>query len=244
MNYKMTLEYDGTAYNGWQRQKSMERTIQGKLEQTLTKMTGEAVEVIGSGRTDAGVHALGQTANFHLKEYRKPEELMEELNRYLPQDIRILRLQTASERFHSRLNAIRKTYVYRIDRNPKPSVFYRKYRTHYAEELNVVNMCAAADLLLGTHDFKGFCSNKRMSKSSVRCIEEIRIEETEGELQMIFTGNGFLHNMVRILVGTLLEVGTGSRTLESVQEALDTQDRSKAGFTAPAQGLFLVEVEY
>ena len=244
MNYKMILEYDGTSYKGWQKQGNTERTIQGKLEELLKKLTGEDTEVAGSGRTDAGVHALGQVANFRLKEYREPEELLEEMNRYLPQDIRVLELKTASERFHSRLNALRKTYVYRIDRGDKPSVFYRKYRLAYGGPLDVERMKEAAACLLGTHDFKSFCANKRMKKSTVRCIHEIRIEEQQEVLSIYITGNGFLHHMVRIIVGTLLEVGSGEKPAACVQEALDQCDRAAAGQTAPPHGLFLLKVEY
>ena len=244
MNYKMILEYDGTSYNGWQKQGNTDRTIQGKLEELLKKMTGEDTEVAGSGRTDAGVHALGQVANFRLKEYREPGELLEEMNRYLPQDIRVLELKTASERFHSRWNALRKTYVYRIDRGAKPSVFYRKYRLAYSGPLHVERMREAADCLLGTHDFKSFCANKRMKKSTVRCIHDIRIEEQEEVMSVYITGNGFLHHMVRIIVGTLLEVGNAQRSAASVRDVLEKCDRAAAGQTAPPHGLFLLEVEY
>ena len=243
-NYKMTLRYDGSRYDGWQKQANTERTIQGKLEEILGKMTGGAVEVHGSGRTDAGVHALCQVANFHADLRMTPEAVREYLNQYLPEDIAVLAVTTVPDRFHSRLNAVEKTYLYRIETAPRKDVFERKYVFGLGETPDVGRMRRAAAFLLGEHDFKSFCSNKRMKKSTVRRITAITIETEGTKILIRYRGNGFLYNMVRILTGTLIEVGLGKRDPEEVREILLKKDRQAAGFTAPAEGLFLENVSY
>ena len=245
MNYKMIIQYDGTRYDGWQKQGNTDNTIQGKLEAILSKMAGMPIEVQGAGRTDAGVHALGQTANFHLpKGCVLTEDIRDYLNEYLPEEIGILELEEVEERFHSRLNAREKVYRYRISTSSLKNVFERKYIYLLGEHLNVRAMEEAADELIGTHDFKSFCSNKRMKKSSIRKLNKIEITELEGELQITYTGEGFLYNMVRIMTGTLIEVGQGKRLPKEMQEILEGKDRALAGITAPARGLCLVEVLY
>ena len=247
MNYRIDLAYDGARYDGWQKQGNTDRTIQGKLERILEKMTGYAVEVCGSGRTDAGVHAENQVANFHLPRETafSPEEVMDYLNRYLPEDIAVLSCQQAPERFHSRLSALKKTYRYQIEMGRKKDVFQRGYYYGLGEDLDIEAMERAASRLVGTHDFRSFCGNRKMKKSTIRTIESIVFEEPkEGKLHILFTGNGFLQQMVRILTGTLIEVGLGKRLPEEMEAILEAQDRSASGFTAPAQGLFLVQVEY
>lgn len=243
MNYRLLIQYDGTRYAGWQRQTMTRETIQGKIEDVLERMTGERVEIIGAGRTDAGVHARGQVANVHLMERKGTKEIRDYLNRYLPEDICVMEVSEVSERFHSRLNAGTKTYRYRISTNTVKNVFERKYIYDLNEPLDVKRMKKAALYLLGTHDFQGFCARK-MKKSSVRRIDAIEFQELDGELQISYQGNGFLYNMVRILTGTLIEVGKGERSPESVAEILRTGERAKAGFTAPAKGLCLIRVEY
>ena len=253
-NFKMTLQYEGTRYQGWQRQDSTDNTIQGKLEALLSKMTGQKVEVQGSGRTDAGVHALGQVANFHADTEMTPEEMLEYINRYLPEDISVISLEQASERFHSRLNARGKTYCYRVICSGLPHVFDRGFAHMITEDVDIDAMCRAAGYLLGTHDFKSFTSNKRGKKSTVRTIEEIRIERTgsfsmkrqgiEDEVRFTYSGNGFLYHMVRILTGTLLEVGTHKRKPEEILEILASGSREMAGELVPAKGLTLMEVRY
>lgn len=243
MNYKMLIQYDGTKYAGWQRQKVTGNTIQGKLEDVLTRMAGEKAEICGAGRTDAGVHARGQVANVHLSEPVDVEEMRDYLNRYLPEDICVTEVRVVSERFHSRLNAGTKTYLYRISTNGIRNVFERKYIYDLDQSLDVARMKEAAAYLTGEHDFQGFCSRK-MKKSTVRRIDSIEFREIPGELQIIFKGNGFLHHMVRILTGTLIEVGRNERKPESVREILRTRDRARAGYTAPAKGLCLMRVEY
>ena len=242
----MTLEYDGSRYDGWQKQGNTDNTIQGKLEAVLFKWTGQEVEVHGSGRTDAGVHARGQTANFHIEEQFCPSAAaaMEYMNRYLPEDIAVLSCEVAPERFHSRLSAVRKTYCYQLEMGPKKDVFQRNYYYGLGERLDVSAMKAAAGLLTGTHDFKSFCGNKKMKKSTVRTIEKIEFEQSGSRLHIYFTGNGFLQQMVRILTGTLIEVGQGKCAPDKITRILDAQDRQAAGPTAPAQGLFLVNVGY
>ena len=243
-NYRMVIQYDGTRYRGWQILGDSDVTIQGKLAAVISQMTGEEVSVIGSGRTDAGVHAIGQVANFHLQGNFDERELLAGLNRYLPEDIAVSSMELVDDRFHSRYQAVRKTYRYRIHTGEIPEVFERKYVYDYRMPLDAGRMRKAAGLLCGTHDFKSFCGNRRMKKSTVRTIYEIRIEELPGELQLFFTGDGFLQNMVRILTGTLIEIGDGRRKPRDIEKILDAKDREAAGYTAPACGLALLHVEY
>lgn len=243
-NYKMIVAYDGTRYRGWQIQKNTDATIQGKLSMVLGNLAGHPVEVIGSGRTDAGVHALGQTANFHLEEHFTREEIWEYLNHYLPEDIVITKIDEVDNRFHSRYNAVSKTYSYRIRTSPIPDVFSRRFCYQYGKPLEEERMKEAAGYLLGTHDFASFCGNKHMKKSTVRTIYKIEFLKKEGELTISYTGNGFLQGMVRILTGTLIEVGRGDRTPESMKTLLEAKCRELAGYTAPPQGLRLEQVEY
>lgn len=243
-NYKMVLQYEGTRYQGWQRQESTGNTIQGKLEALLTKMCGEKVEIQGSGRTDAGVHAKGQIANMHMNTDKTPAEIMEYMNRYLPEDIGVISVEEVGERFHSRLNAKGKTYCYRIINSTVPHVFERRYAYVYPAHLNVEAMREAASYLIGTHDFASFTSAKKSKKSTVRTIEEIRIEVKEDIISIFYSGNGFLFHMVRILTGTLLEVGSGERKPDEIKEILAKRKRDSAGFLVPATGLTLLEVRY
>lgn len=254
MNVKIILQYDGSRFDGWQKQGNTENTIQGRLEAVLEKMCGYPVEVHGSGRTDRGVHALGQTANFHLPdgENWKVEQVRSYLNRYLPDDIRVLEAEQAPERFHSRLNAKSKTYRYLLETGEKRDVFSRRYVCALGkcfspapgQRPDLARMREAAGFLEGTHDFKGFSSLKKFKKSTVRTIESITFEENGTVLAIEYTGDGFLYNMIRILTGTLLEVGLGLRTPESVREILETGNREKAGKTMPPEGLALVRVRY
>ena len=245
-NIRLIIEYDGSRYQGWQRLggDSNVNTIQGKLESVLSKMTGETVNINGSGRTDAGVHAYGQVANFHTNCTMSVDEINAYLTKYLPSDIGIIKVDEVSERFHSRLNAKEKTYLYRIALPGVSNVFARKYLWYFPEELDIEKMKEAASLLIGTHDFKGFSSIRKTKKSTVRTIYDIEIKKTKKEIRITYTGNGFLHNMVRILTGTLAEVGCGKINPCDVTKALESAKRSDAGLTAPPQGLFLVSVEY
>lgn len=243
-NIRMLLQYEGTRYQGWQRQTSSENTIQGKLEKLLSRMCGEAIEISGSGRTDAGVHAHGQVANFHTSSEMSVEEMLAYCNRYLPEDIAVIEMSEAAPRFHSRLNACGKRYCYRIINSRIPDVFWRRYAQEVEEELDLEAMRLAAQRLLGEHDFKAFTSAKKGKKSTVRRIDEITIEKEGALLTLSFKGNGFLHHMIRILVGTLLEAGMGRRTPESITEVLEARNRELAGPLVPAKGLTLMEVYY
>ena len=242
-NFKMTVAYDGSRYSGWQRQGNTASTIQFKLEQALSRLTGENVEISGSGRTDAGVHAAGQVASFHLSTRQDCGELMNQLNEALPEDISVLDLRSAAPRFHARFSAKEKVYRYTIQNSPKKDVFGRKYSYRLPEKLDLAAMEQTAKRLLGTHDFRGFATG-RTKKSTVRHLSSVEIRREGERVYLTFTGNGFLYNMVRILTGTLIEAGLGQRTPESVLPVLENGDRTGAGFTAPAQGLCLMEVRY
>ena len=243
VNYRLLIEYDGTRYYGWQRQPN-QVTVQGKLEGVLSLMCGREVEVIGAGRTDAGVHARGMTANVNLETELGAEEIRDYLNRYLPDDIAVLEVKEASPRFHARYNATGKTYCYTCFDGAVKPVFDRKYYTRLEEVPDVEKMREAAAVLKGEHDFRNFCVNPRMKKSTVRLVDEIKIERDGGYLRFTFHGTGFLQNMVRIMVGTLLEVGCGRMTVEEVRRVLESKERCKAGPTAPARGLCLMRVDY
>lgn len=245
-NIKMIIEYDGGKYDGWQRlgKKTNAVTIQGKLEDVLSRMADEPIEVIGSGRTDAGVHARGQVANFHTNSTMACWQIKQYLSRYLPRDIGVLRVDEVPERFHSRLNAVSKRYIYRVATGDVPCVFDRHYTWYCFDRIDTDLMREAAEIMIGTHDFKGFSSVKKTNKSTVRKVTKIDIVEKEREIDIVFEGNGFLYNMVRIMAGTLVEVGTGDREVESVKDVFRTLDRTKAGMTLPAQGLVLDEVMY
>lgn len=242
-NYKFIIAYDGTRYYGWQRQPD-QNTIQGKIEGVLSIMCGKDIEVIGAGRTDGGVHAKGMVANANLETDLSPEEIRDYLNRYLPDDISVLEVKEAGPRFHARYNAIGKTYQYTCYDGVVKSVFDRKYCARLEEKPDVERMKEAAQVLLGEHDFRNFCVNPRMKKSTVRKVDMIEIVRDGDYVRFTVHGTGFLQNMVRIMVGTLLEVGCGRMTVEQVQAVLDNPERQKAGPTAPAQGLCMMSVDY
>lgn len=255
-NIKLLLSYDGTQYLGWQRlggeQKS--RSIQGLLELRLSDLLEEEIKIVGSGRTDAGVHAFSQVANFYTDTLHEVKDIQTELNKELPEDIRVHAVSEVEKEFHSRLSAKKKIYRYYIDNEQRENVFARRYSYHVEERLDVLKMRAAAELLVGTHDFSSFTTitndMQGEEKDTTRTLYYINIEEstqfigTTDSLVIEFCGSGFLYNMVRILVGTLLEVGLGKRKLSDIERALQKRDRQLAGFTAPANGLFLTEVEY
>ncbi len=246
-NYRFFVCYDGTRYDGWQRQKNTDQTIQGKLEGILLRFFGEPVDVHGSGRTDAGVHALAQVANFHSPAAAvppQPEEMEKYINAYLPEDICVFGMELAPPRFHSRLTAAGKTYCYRIWTGEIKPVFMRRYVWWLPEKLDTEAMRKAGELFTGTHDYASFCANPRMKKSTVRTVDRLEIGRQGDMLTIRVHGTGFLHNMVRILVGTLAEVGRGERASQQISEALAVRDRSLAGPTAPACGLCLERVDY
>ncbi len=242
-NVRLDICYDGTRYRGWQRLSSTDNTIQQKLETALGRILDESIELTASGRTDAGTHAAGQVANFHCKSTMQCDEILSLLRRYLPEDIGIYSCRNVSERFHARLNAKTKTYRYRLWNSADPCVFDRKYVYIDPRFLDIDRMRDGAKLFLGQHDFSAFCANKNMKKSTVRYIESFNIHQIGNEIVFTVTGNGFLHHMVRIMVGTLLEVGRGERTVESITELFGAQ-RADAGELLPSCGLCLMEVTY
>lgn len=242
-NLRLDICYDGTRYRGWQRLTGVDNTIQGKLEQTLSRILGEEIEISGSGRTDAGAHAMRQVANFHCENPMGCSEILTQLRRYLPEDIGIYSCKDVQSRFHARLNARSKTYCYRLWNSEDPCVFDMRFVLLDPRPLDLGKIKEAAGYLLGEHDFSAFCANKKMKKSTVRRIDAITIKRCGNEIRFTFTGNGFLYNMVRIMVGTLLEVGRLERTPQSIP-ALFGAKREQAGALVSASGLCLMEVEY
>ena len=242
-NYRFEISYDGTRYYGWERQPGKD-TIQGKLEAVLSRMTDAEAEIIGAGRTDAGVHAKAMIANAHLDTALSPGEILAYMNRYLPDDIAVNRVTLASDRFHARYNAAGKLYTYTCYVGASKPVFNRKYVTVLEDLPDIEAMQKAAAFLVGEHDFKAFCSNPKMKKSTVRTVDSLEITKRKDFLYINVHGDGFLQNMVRIITGTLLEVGFGRMEPDQVKEVLEGKDRRLAGPTAPPQGLCLMKVDY
>ena len=242
-NYKLTCAYDGSRYKGWQRLWNDERTIQGTLETAIEEVLGCSVEIHGSGRTDAGVHARGQVANMRVP-FLLQSDFMGKLNQILPEDIRVSKVERVPGEFHARFSAETKTYRYFVDTREKPDVFKRKYEYHFPYQLDITAMKTAAIYLTGKHDFSSFTDDKTEGKDKRRAVYDIQITEQEGRISFLYQGNGFLQHMVRIMTGTLLEVGRGDRNPEEVLAILRAKDRANAGFLVPAKGLFLENVKY
>ena len=242
-NYRFEISYDGTRYYGWERQPGKD-TIQGKLESVLSRMSGTEAEITGAGRTDAGVHARAMIANSHLETDLSPDEILAYMNRYLPDDISVNRADIVSDRFHARYNAAGKLYTYTCYAGVSKPVFNRKYVTVLDSLPDIEAMKKAASCLVGEHDFKAFCSNPKMKKSTVRTVDTIEIVKRKDCIYFNFHGDGFLQNMVRIITGTLLEVGFGRMEAEEIKDVLEKRDRRLAGPTAPPQGLCLMKVDY
>lgn len=242
-NYKMIIQYDGTRYYGWQRQPD-KLTVQGVLEKVLGIMCEREVELIGAGRTDGGVHAKGMAANVFLDTGWTSTQIREYLNANLPQDIAVKEVREAAKGFHARYNAVGKTYCYTCHVTQPHPVFDRRYYYALEESPNLEKMLAAAGILKGNHDYQNFCTDYMMKKSTVRVVDRIDIIWEGGYLRFIFHGSGFMRNMVRIMVGTLLEIGYNRKSLEELRELLNPEEYRKAGPTVPAQGLCLIEVEY
>ena len=243
-NIKMTIRYDGSRYKGFQRLKDNDMTIQGKIEDVLSKMTSESIEIIGSGRTDMGVHAYGQVANFKTNSNLSIEKMQSYLYEYLPEDIVITNLEEVDERFHSRYNAKSKVYLYKIYNNKFHDPFLRRYTTHISKKLDIELMKEASKYFIGEHDFTSFASSKSKKKSNVRTIHSINIKEDNGLIEIYFEGNGFLYNMVRIMSGALIDVGHKKISPQDIKRMLEEKDRSKSSDTAPAKGLYLYKVSY
>jgi len=242
-NFKLTLSYDGSRYKGWQKQGNTPDTIQARLEAVLSRLLSQEIEVHGSGRTDAGVHARGQVCSFKAETDIDLYVMLTKLREFLPEDIGAVALEKADMRFHARLSCQEKSYVYRIWNSDSPNVFERRYMYRFPQKLDQAAMEKAAKLLLGEHDFTAFSSH-RGNKSPVRRLKDIKIESLGDELRLTFTGDGFLYNMVRILTGTLLDVGTHKLSSNDIPAIFDSHSRQNAGFTAPAQGLTLWDVKY
>ena len=242
-NIKLTIEYDGKDFNGWQKQPN-KLNIQGEIERAIEQITGEKVDLIASGRTDAGVHSLGQVANFKTNSSIPIEKIPIALNTKLKRSIRIIEAEEVEERFHSRYNCKRKTYRYIINNSENGTAIYRNLQYNFSEKLDENKMNEAIQYFVGEHDFKGFKASGTSSKNSVRTIYSGKVER-KGDLVIIeVTGNGFLYNMVRIIAGTLLEVGLGKIKSEEIEDIIKSRDRQRAGKTLPPQGLYLVNVEY
>ena len=243
-NIKLVIEYDGKEFNGWQKQPT-KLNIQGEIERAIKQITGEEVDLTASGRTDAGVHALGQVANFKTNSNIPIEKIPIALNSNLKKSIVIKSAEEVEERFHSRLNCKRKTYRYIINNSKYGTAIYRNLETHIPMKLDIQKMQEAVKYFEGEHDFKAFKASGTSSKSSVRTIYKAEVMEIGNErIYIELTGNGFLYNMVRIISGTLVEVGLGKIEPNEIKTIIDSQKRENAGKTLPPQGLYLIKVEY
>ena len=242
-NIKLTIEYDGKEFNGWQKQPN-KLNIQGEIERAIEEITGEQVDLYGSGRTDAGVHSLGQVANFKTNSKLPIEKVAIAINSKLKKSIRIKKAEEVSENFHSRYNCHKKKYRYIINNSSQGSAIYRGLEYHVSQKLNVEEMKKAIKFFEAEHDFKAFKSSGTSSKSSVRTIYNAELKQNGERIIIELTGNGFLYNMVRIISGTLLEVGLGNIKAEDIPNIIESKDRKMAGKTLPPHGLYLVEVMY
>jgi tRNA pseudouridine38-40 synthase len=243
-NYKLTIQYDGGRYKGWQRLGNGENTIQGKIENVISEMVGKKVEIIGCSRTDAGVHAFAQIANFKISEDLSESEVKSYLNKYLPHDISVKEVMVVPDRFHARYNAKDKTYLYKIWNEEYTNPFMRKFSMHVEKKLNITGMKKASQYFLGEHDFTAFSNAKSKKKSMVRTITSIDIKENAGFIEIRIRGNGFIYNMVRKMVWTLIEVGLGEKDAGSIPKIINSKDRNLAGGLADAAGLHLEKIDF
>lgn len=241
--FKIILAYDGTDFVGWQRQASG-TSIQSLVEDALQDLDGQPVTVCGAGRTDAGVHALGQVAGFSLEKPIGPDSLARALNVRLPETVRVLEASNVPGSFHARFSARSKRYRYRIWNADVMSPFERRYAWHVGEPIEIERMAAAAKLLDGSHDFAAFQAAKSATRTTERIVFSSRVDAHGRLITYDIHGSGFLRHMVRTIAGTLVDIGRGHRPVEWIEEVLASRDRSQAGPTAPAEGLFLVDVEY
>jgi tRNA pseudouridine38-40 synthase len=240
----MAIQYDGGRYKGWQRLGAGENTIQEKLEHVLSEMAGYEIELIGCSRTDAGVHALEQVANFKLKTALPEEQIRTYLNHYLPQDISVTEVAKVDENFHARYLAKEKTYLYKIWNQEYSNPFMRKYSMHVSKKLDLAAMEKASREFLGSHDFTAFSNAKSKKKSMIREIYAIDIVEEEGFINIRIRGNSFLYNMARWIVGALIEAGLGNIRPEGIPDIIAAKDRSQTGNLAEACGLYLEKIIY
>lgn len=242
-NIKLIIEYDGKKFGGWQKQPN-KLNIQGEIEKAIEEITGEKIELNASGRTDAGVHSLGQTANFKTNSKIEIEKIPIAINSKLKQSIRIINAEEVDEKFHARYSCKGKKYRYVINNSKYGSAIYRDLEYHMPKKLNIEAMKKAAKYFEGEHDFKGFKASGTSSKSSVRTIYSAKVQEDGDIIKIELEGNGFLYNMVRIISGTLVDVGLKKIKPEEIPQIIESKDRTRAGKTLPAQGLYLVEVYY
>ena len=243
LNIKLIIEYDGKKFGGWQKQPN-KLNIQGEIEKAIEEITGEAVELNASGRTDAGVHSLGQTANFKTNSEINISKMAIAINSKLKQSIRIIKAEEVDEKFHARYSCKGKKYKYVINNSKYGSAIYRDLEYHMPIKLNVEAMQKGIKYFEGEHDFKGFKASGTSSKISVRTIYSAKVIEDGERIIVEIEGNGFLYNMVRIISGTIVDVGLGKIKPEEIPEIIESKDRTRAGKTLPPQGLYLVEVYY
>lgn len=243
-NIKLIVAYDGTSYSGFQRQANTHRTVQEILETALSKLTGEPVTIYGAGRTDAGVHALGQVINFHTRATIPTERWPMAMRGLLPAEIVVHAAEEVPLEFHARFFAKGKTYQYRLWRDTWPSVFHQRYSYHYPGRLNLGLIKEAMDVIRGTHDFRAFAATGSSVRDTVRTVMRLDMETLDQQWILTIRADGFLYHMVRNIMGTLLWVGEGRLSPETVKKALIEGDRGRMGPTAPAHGLCLYEVEY
>jgi tRNA pseudouridine38-40 synthase len=243
-NIKFVISYDGIKFKGWQKLGEDKRTLQGTLEKILSTVLKEEIQVIGCGRTDAGVHAISYVLNFHTESTMPIEEVVDQFTKQCPQDIQLIESKDCGERFHARYNVKQKTYLYKIDNKELCNLFTRHYKMHVPESLDLKKMKEVANLFEGEHDFQSFTTLKTKTKSTVRTIKKIDMEENEGNLNIRITGEGFLWNMVRIIVATLLAVGKNQLTIEEVKVILQNHDKVETPGKVDARALYLESVEY
>lgn len=243
MRIALVISYNGTAYCGWQNQKNG-IAVQQKIEEALFKLTGEKISITGAGRTDAGVHAIGQIAHFDTRSNIPPEKFSYALNTHLPYDIRIKDSFLARDDFHARYDAVLKHYKYVVCNDKHASAVLCDKSLHEPRELDIAAMRKAASLMTGTHDYSAFCAAGAQTKTFTRTVYKVDISQKDNFIEFDFTGNGFLYNMVRIMVGTLLYVGMGKLSAEDIPDIIESKDRTRAGITVEPQGLYLYKVEY
>ena len=242
-NIKLLIAYDGTAYHGWQTQLN-KVTIQETIEKALSIVMKQKIDLTGSGRTDSGVHALGQVANFKADTKIPEDKIKIALNANLPPDIRILDSVDVDMSFNARFNALDKTYMYQIYHDRVGNPFYSRYSCFIPQSLDIDKMEEALKLIMGTHDFKGFMASGSYVKTTVRTIYDTKLIKEGNLLKLYINGDGFLYNMVRIIAGTLIDIGKGTKTIDCIEDALINKNRKVLGQTAPPQGLFLMKVNY
>ncbi|HAN10481.1 MAG TPA: tRNA pseudouridine(38-40) synthase TruA [Clostridiales bacterium] len=243
-NYRLQIQYDGGKYKGWQRLGDNDNTIQAKIEHILSEMLARKIEIIGASRTDAGVHALAQIANFKVAEKLDPDKVKTYLNKYLSMDICVNGVDEVSENFHSRFNVKNKTYLYKIWNKECSNPFARKYSMYVKEKLDLEKIILATKYFIGEHDFTAFTNAKSKTKSKVRTIESISVNEVDGFIEIRLRGDGFLHNMARRIVGTLIEIGIGRKKVEDISKIFESGKRDQTGDMADACGLYLEKIRY